>query len=122
MNKPTLVIGASNNPSRYAYKAVDFLKSNNFHPIFPMGVKKGEVLGIEMIPPKTKIDEDIHTVTLYVNPMLQKEYYDYIIDLKPNRVIFNPGTENEEFSQQLNKNGIETINACTLVMINTNQY
>ena len=68
------------------------------------------------------IFNDIHTVTLYINPRIQKEYYDYIVSLKPKRIIFNPGTENEEFEAIARKNNIEAIEACTLVLLRTNQF
>jgi uncharacterized protein len=120
MNKRTVIIGASNNPERYAFKAaVQLMKSG--HSIFPIGIKKGETNGIEIIN-EMKIIEEVNTVTLYLNPELQKSYYDYILALKPRRVIFNPGTENVELEVLLNLNKIEPLEACTLVMLATNQY
>ncbi|NCT18689.1 MAG: CoA-binding protein [Flavobacteriaceae bacterium CG02_land_8_20_14_3_00_34_13] len=120
MNKKTLVLGASTNPSRYSYLAMNRLVQHN-HEVVAVGLKNGEVAGIvienEKIPFK-----DIHTVTLYLNPLRQKEYYNYILSLKPKRVIFNPGTENPEFYTLLKENQIEFEIACTLVLLGTNQF
>ncbi|WP_221393331.1 CoA-binding protein [Dyadobacter sp. NIV53] len=118
--KDTLIIGASSNPSRYSYIAAKKLMAFN-HPVLLLGRKKGSVFGQEIYLEKIKWT-DIHTVTLYINPSHQPEYYDYIISLKPNRVIFNPGTENPEFESILNDINIMPINACTLVMLSTGQY
>jgi len=118
MIKPTVVLGANPNPERYAWKAVDFLQSIN-QPVYPVGIKKGKVLGLEILPDFEHIKEDqnIHTVTLYINPTHQKEWYKPIMDLNPKRVIFNPGTENPEFEALLEEKGIEVEEACTLTMI-----
>lgn len=123
MRKPTIVLGANNNPERYAYKAVEFLQSIK-QPIYPVGIKSGEVLGLEILHDfkDPKINEPIDTVTLYLNPFHQETWYQPIIDLKPKRVIFNPGTENDEFEDRLRKEGIEALEACTLVMIRTGVY
>lgn len=120
MAKKTLVIGASTDPSRYSYLAANRLV-NHKHEIELLGVKEGLVAGKEINTEKEKF-EDIDTVTLYVNPQRQSEYFDYVADLKPRRVIFNPGTENPEFQNFLIKKGIEPIEACTLVMLSTGQY
>ena len=118
--KTTLIIGASNNPERYSYKAAHKLLAHG-HSIIPFGVKRGSVADLEIL---NEWDEtwECDTVTMYVNPRIQKDYYDQIISLKPRRVIFNPGTENEYFSQLLSDNGIETENACTLVLLSINEY
>ena len=102
--KKTLVLGASQNPSRYSYLAINRLK-NNQHPVIAIGKRKGMVAGIEIETEKIKL-EDIDTVTLYLNPDHQKEYYDYIISLHPKRIIFNPGTENDELADLAFKNNI----------------
>ena len=115
-----LVIGASNNPDRYAYKAIEMLLNYNHHPI-PFSKKKAEVFGL-VIENEWKSWDDVHTITLYINPELQKTYYQDIIALKPKRVIFNPGTENPEFEVLLKENEIEPIEACTLVMLSTGQF
>src|SRR4028118_1968426 len=113
-NKKTLVLGASDNPSRYSYLAINRLAKNG-HPVVAVGKKKTSVSGIEIEKEKKQF-EDVDTITLYLNPANQKEYYDYIVDLKPRRIIFNPGTENEELYQIARKNNIQTMEACTLVL------
>ncbi|MEH6765792.1 MAG: CoA-binding protein [Aequorivita antarctica] len=118
--KNTLVLGASLNPSRYSNLAINRLV-NNGHPVEAIGLKKGVVAGVAILTEKEPF-EDIDTVTLYLNPKRQVEYYDYIISLKPKRVIFNPGTENPEFYTLLEKHNIESEVACTLVLLGTNQY
>lgn len=118
--KKTLVLGASLNPSRYSNMAINRLV-NHGHTVEAVGLKKGMVAGVDIATEKEDF-ENIDTVTLYLNPTRQEEYYDYIISLKPKRVIFNPGTENPEFYEILRKNHIETEVACTLVLLGTNQY
>ncbi len=118
--KTTLVLGASLNPSRYSNLAINRLV-NYGHSVNAVGLKTGVVAGVAISTEKEKF-ENIDTVTLYLNPKRQEEYYDYIISLKPKRVIFNPGTENPEFYEMLRKNNIETEVACTLVLLGTNQY
>lgn len=118
--KKTLVIGASLNPARYSNLAINRLVTYK-HPVVAIGLKEGEVAGVQISTEK-KDFEDIDTVTLYLNPQRQKSYYDYIISLKPKRVIFNPGTENPEFFKILRENSIEVEVACTLVLLGTNQY
>jgi len=118
--KKTLVFGASLKPNRYSNIAVRSLVKNGF-PTAAYGLRTGVIWGLQV---KTNLDEfqDFHTITLYLNPVRQEEYYDAIIDLKPNRVIFNPGTENPYFYNLLNKNGIEVEVACTLVLFLTKQF
>lgn len=119
-NKKTLVIGASENPSRYSNLAIRVLRKNH-HDVIALAKRKGLVSDVPfqtIFPEK----EYIHTVTLYIGPQRQQEYIDDLIQLKPERVIFNPGTENFELEELLEKQGIETIQACTLVMLNTGQY
>lgn len=120
MAKKTLVIGASTDPSKYAFLAANKLV-NHQHSIELLGIKEGIVAG-KSISTQKKNFEDIDTVTLYVNPQRQSEYFDYVADLKPRRVIFNPGTENPAFEDFLTEKGIEPIEACTLVMLATGQY
>lgn len=116
----TLVFGASLNPQRYANMAIRKLVSYTIE-VVAFGLKKGDVSGVE-IDTSLVAYENIHTVTLYLNPMRQKDYYDYIISLNPKRVIFNPGTENPEFYERLEAAGILYEVACTLVLLSTNQY
>ena len=119
-SKNTVVLGASANPGRYSYLAMNKLKAYG-HTVTAIGKKQGVVNGIEIIqdtPALTGTD----TVTLYLNPTNQKPYYDYILSLKPKRIIFNPGTENDELASMAEKAGIEPVEGCTLVMLSTNQY
>ena len=118
--KKTLVFGASLNPSRYSNMAMHRLFANAIE-VSAFGLKKGEVCGIE-IDTDLQSFQNIHTVTLYVNPKRQEAYYDYILSLKPTRVIFNPGTENPEFYKLLGEVSIHYEVACTLVLLSTNQY
>jgi predicted CoA-binding protein len=118
--KKTLIIGASSNPDRYAYKAAERLSKLGYE-FFLVGVKRGNVFGIEIAPYGTKIRE-VHTITLYINPTVQAQYYEYILSLNPTRIIFNPGTENKELEILAQEKGIEVIEACTLVMLATHQY
>lgn len=118
----TLVLGATPNPARYAYRAVERLLHHGIEPI-PVGIRKGEIEGLTILNDRPLI-EDVHTITLYLNPTVQQDYYDYILALKPKRVIFNPGTENPAFydilRKQLPDTHIEV--ACTLVMLSVGNY
>ncbi len=116
--KKTLVLGASTNPGRYSHKAVRLLRAHGY-PVVAVGLKSGKIADVEIIPPKEVKDKDIHTVTLYLSPKNQEHYHDFILNLHPKRVIFNPGTENEELKEKLKKEGIETVENCTLVMLRT---
>ena len=118
--KKTLVLGASDNPSRYSFLAVHRLRSHG-HPVVAIGKKTGMV-GDVPIEKEKKEWQDVDTVTLYLNPTHQKQYHDYIVSLKPKRIIFNPGAENDELAALAIKNGIKPMEACTLVLLSTNQY
>jgi predicted CoA-binding protein len=118
--KKTMVLGASDNPSRYSYLALHRLR-NHGHPVVAIGKKSGLVADVPIEKEKKNFD-NIDTVTLYLNPMHQKQYYDYIISLKPKRIIFNPGAENDELADLAIKNGIKPMEACTLVLLSTGQY
>lgn len=120
MKKKTLVLGASLKTERYSNIAINRLVKYG-HEVKALGLRKGEVAGVEIDTERLNY-EDIDTVTLYLNPKRQTEYYDYIVGLKPNRVIFNPGTENPDFYKLLSENNIEYEIACTLVLLGTNQY
>ncbi|MBU2950138.1 CoA-binding protein [Tamlana agarivorans] len=120
MIKKTLVIGASLKSNRYSYLAVQKLVSKLID-VVAFGLRKGVVSGVEIDTTLIRY-KNIHTVTLYLNPSRQKEYYDYIIALNPERVIFNPGTENPEFYTLLMEKNIYYEEACTLVLLSTNQY
>ncbi|MEX0314482.1 MAG: CoA-binding protein [Allomuricauda sp.] len=116
----TLVFGASLNPSRYSNLAIHRLVESQKETV-AFGVREGTVSGIQI---KNNLDDfqNIHTITLYLNPNRQKEFYNKILDLKPERVIFNPGTENPEFALILQEADIKVENACTLVLLATGQY
>jgi len=119
-SRRTVVLGASANPSRYSYSAVNRLRQNGYDAI-PVGLRSGEINGTEILvgrPPLSNID----TVSLYIGAGRQPALYDYIFDLNPRRLIFNPGTENIELEQLAKKRGIETTNACSLVLLSTGQY
>ena len=118
--KKTLVFGASLKPNRYSNIAIRRLKQAR-KTVVAFGIRKGEVADIE-IDTELKDYKDINTITLYMNPYRQKEYYDYMISLAPERIIFNPGTENPEFYQMLQEHNIKYEVACTLVLLATNQY
>ncbi|TDE29449.1 MULTISPECIES: CoA-binding protein [Flavobacterium] len=119
-NKKTLVLGASTKPARYSFLAIEKLVYKG-HSVLAIGQNAGEVAGIK-IQTKAIPLKNIDTVTLYLNPLRQRDYYNYIVEAQPKRVIFNPGTENPEFYQLLKLNDIKVEIACTLVMLATNQY
>jgi predicted CoA-binding protein len=119
-SKKTLVLGASANPSRYSYLAVNRLREHA-HPVVAIGKKTSRVADVAVQAEVAPIP-DLDTVTLYLNPANQKIYYDYILSQHPRRVIFNPGAENPEFEKILNDNGIQTMEACTLVLLGTGQF
>lgn len=118
--KKTVVIGASTNPERYAYLATQSLSNKGFE-VVPVGLKEGRIGEVQILTGFPKI-ENVHTITLYVGPKNQAHWSDYIIELNPQRVIFNPGTENELFQQQLTNSGIAVEEACTLVLLNRGVY
>lgn len=119
--KKTVVLGASDNPSRYSYKAVQRLQQHG-HEVVPVGIKNSKVGGLDIITDKTQKVDNVDTLTLYVGPQNQPVWYDYIISLRPKRIIFNPGTENRELEQLAEDNGIETMHHCTLVMLASSTY
>ena len=118
--KKTVVLGASPNPTRYSNQAVKRLVSINIEAV-PVGVRKGAIEGINIITETSPI-ENVHTITLYLNPERQKPYYDYILSLSPKRIIFNPGTENPELIRIAKEHNIETEIACTLVLLAVGEY
>jgi predicted CoA-binding protein len=120
MAKKTVVLGASDNPSRYSYLAIKKLAAYQ-HPVVAVGRKKGQV-GDVQIKTEHEPASEVDTVTLYLNPFNQVEYYDYIMNLKPKRIIFNPGTENNDLIRMARENNIQPVIGCTLVMLATGQY
>lgn len=118
--RKTLVLGASDHPTRYSYLAMGRLKDAG-HPVVAIGKRTATAHGIE-INTQPYATNDIDTITLYLNPAHQRDYYQMILDLKPRRIIFNPGTENPELEERAEAAGIQVIEACTLVMLATGQY
>jgi len=120
MNKKTLVLGASISPHRYSNLAIKKLVKAG-HDVIAIGKKKGEVDGI-VIETQLKPYQNIDTITIYLNGLNQRPYYQYVVDINPERVIFNPGAENQEFYRILNANNIRFEEACSLTLLSTNQY
>ena len=118
--KRTLILGATPNPTRYAYLAAERLVSRGYETV-PVGIKQGNVQGVEILNGKPDVPE-IDTVTLYIGARHQPEYYDWLLRVAPRRIIFNPGTENPELSRLARENGIETVAGCTLVMLAGGNY
>jgi len=120
--KKTVIIGASPNPSRYAFLAADMLTEYE-HEIVPVGIKSGKVNGKDILDLRKKpAIPDVDTVTMYIGSRHQPEWYEYILSLRPRRIIFNPGTENEEFEKLAEDRGVEATEACTLVLLRSNQF
>ncbi len=119
-NKTTVVIGASPNTDRYSYKATFSLLKHGY-TVYPVGLRNGKIHGLDIITDKPEI-KDVDTVTLYVGPAHQDAWIDYILSLKPKRIIFNLGAENAAFESLAESKGIETLHACTLVMLAINEY
>jgi predicted CoA-binding protein len=119
-SKKTVVLGASPNPGRYSNIAVNRLTAYR-HPVVAVGQRQGKIGSVE-IQTGQPLQEEVDTITLYLNPTNQKPFYDYILSLNPKRIIFNPGTENDELEKLAEEKGIETMEACTLVMLSTGQY
>ncbi|HKR07266.1 MAG TPA: CoA-binding protein [Bacteroidia bacterium] len=120
LSKKTLIIGASEKEWRYSFLAVNKLLDHG-HEVAALGVREGKIreVNIETGFPEIK---DVDTITLYLSEKNQKSYYDYILKLKPSRIIFNPGAENKELWEIAEKNGIEPVDACTLVLLSTGQF
>ncbi len=117
-----MVVGATDNSERYAYRAAELLQAKGV-PLIPIGIKKGLIFGEEILDLRQKPTlRGLHTITLYLGPQNQSEWIDYLIGLKPKRIIFNPGTENPLFFQRAKSVGIEALEACTLVMLTTGQF
>ena len=118
--KRTVIVGASPNRDRYSFMATQRLLDNNYE-VFPLGIREGEIEGKKIITERPEL-ADIHTITMYIGKKLQPDWYDYILNLNPKRVIFNPGTENGGLMRILSEKDIEVVENCTLVMLATNQY
>lgn len=120
MNKTTVVIGASDNPTRYSYMATQSLIKHG-HKVIPLGLREGKIGDQAIITGKPQLT-GVDTVTLYLNPLNQKSWYEYILGLNPKRILFNPGTENPEFYGLAKEKGIECTEACTLVLLSIGNY
>ncbi|MGQ8336594.1 CoA-binding protein [Sunxiuqinia sp. A32] len=118
--KKTLVIGASEKAERYSNKAIRALRSHG-HPVVAIAPREGKVEDVIFETEQVEF-EGVNTVTLYIGAPIQQKYADYLVKLKPKRVIFNPGTENGELEQELNNSGIYTERACTLVLLSVGSY
>lgn len=119
-SKKTLVLGASTRPSRYSNIAINRLRSHDV-PVVAVGLREGTVADVDILTGRPHVD-DVHTVTLYLNPQRQAEWIDYIIGLRPERIIYNPGTENPELMRHAREAGIHNEVACTLVMLASSVY
>ena len=122
MDKKTVIVGSTPRPYRYAHQAAVMLDEREI-PFVPLGIQEGEVLGrkIENIKEKPAI-AGVDTLTMYIGAPRQKEWYDYLLSLEPRRIIFNPGSENFEFKQKAEKQGVECLEACTLVMLSIGNF
>lgn len=116
----TVVIGASENPERYAWKATTMLQRYG-HEVVPVGLKSGKINGLDILEGRPEI-EGVDTVTMYVGPANQVHWKDYVMSLKPRRVILNPGTESGPVEAAAEAAGIEVVHGCTLVMLSVGQY
>jgi uncharacterized protein len=120
MGKRTLIIGASTKTSRYSNMAMRKLIEYK-HEVVPIGLRDGEICEIKILKGFPDIGT-VHSVAMYINPTIQPAYYDYILKCKPERIIFNPGTYNNELAELAHKNGIETVDGCVLVMLSCGEY
>lgn len=120
--KKTVIVGATPNTSRYAFMAAERLTDHHYE-IVPLGIKRGEVFGKTILPIRENpLIDEVHTITLYIGPRHQAEYIDYLLGLKPKRIIFNPGTENPDFMDQARQQGVEVVEGCTLVMLSVGAF
>ncbi len=119
-SKKTLVVGASEKSQRYSNKAIQKLLRYG-HEVVPLAPRPGQVAGVPFVTGYPEV-KGIHTITLYIGPVRQSAFYEYLLSLKPKRIIFNPGTENDVFQQRAEEQGIEVVEDCTLVMLETGMY
>ena len=115
-----MVLGATPNKMRFAHTCVKSLIRYGYS-VIPIGIREGEIAGQKILTEKIQ-EKGVHTVTIYLGPEKQKEYYNYIIQLDPHRIIFNPGAENPELKAMAEKKGIEVVESCTLVMLNSGYF
>lgn len=121
MAEKVVILGASNNPERFAHKAMVMLR-NHGHETILVNPTLSEIEGAKVFADLEQVTEPVDTITMYVNPRISVKLKDKIIALKPRRVIFNPGTENPAIEFDLKKAGIETIHACTLIMLSSDEF
>jgi len=122
MSKKTVIVGSTPRPYRYAHQAATMLDERNI-PFIPLGIQAGQVLGRDILNVHDKPQiEEVDTLTMYINPDRQKDWYEYLLSLNPRRIIFNPGSENYEFKQVAESRGIECLEACTLVMLSVGNF
>lgn len=121
MKEHVLVLGASLKPFRYSHIAVKTLISHNYQ-VTAIGNREGIISGVKVAREIPQKIDFVDTITLYLGPQNQKVYYDIILNLQPKRIIFNPGTENAELERMAQKNGIETLEACTIFMVNQGNF
>ncbi|MBN1598976.1 MAG: CoA-binding protein [Bacteroidales bacterium] len=115
-----LVIGASPNPLRYSYQAVKALLNRNFN-VIPLGIRKGNIVNTKIISGKPQLN-NINTIVLYINKQTQNSYNDYMLDLSPKRIVFNPGTENPELMKKAKEKGIDVVYDCALILIHSERF
>lgn len=120
-NLTVAVLGASAKPQRYSYQCIQLLQTHG-HQVIPVTPAKLEICGLSPIQDLDDITEDVDILTVYVNADRSSEMQDKILDLNPAKIIFNPGAENESLCEKCRDIGIKTENACTLVLLNTNQF
>lgn len=118
--KKTLVLGASSNPMRFSHKMIKTLLRHDYE-VVALGLREGEIAGVKILTGKPKI-EKVHTISMYIGPKRQPEYYDYLLSLKPQRIIFNPGTINKEFMKIAERKGIDIVTDCALIMVSSGHY
>ena len=122
MAKKTVIVGSTPRPYRYEHQAAPPLDEREI-PFVPLGIQEGEVLGRTILNIKDRPEiEEVDTLTMYIGAPRQKEWYDYLLSLQPKRIIFNPGSENFEFKEKAEKQGVECLEACTLVMLSIGNY
>lgn len=115
------VLGASNKQKRYSYQAVKLLAEKG-HVVFPVHPAISDIDGIPVFKRLADIPTPIHTITVYLAPERSTALADEILAARSKRVIFNPGAENQDLAQRLKETGVEAMNACTLVLLKTNQF
>jgi predicted CoA-binding protein len=122
LNSETVVVlGASPNSQRYSHRAVLELTDRGHH-VIPIHAAADEVAGIPVVRELSLVETPVDTVTIYVRPSILRTMLEALVDLAPGRVIFNPGTEDQQLMQRLSTSGIQVVEACTLVLLNTGQF